>query len=59
MVSGSRERVRAMQRCRKAALKRLSNAYKSEFRAFLRDEYAKAGLSVRISVAHTEHVLHT
>ena len=47
MTEDQKARLRAMQRCRKQALKRLSKAYKDEFRAFLRDEYAKAGLSVR------------
>jgi hypothetical protein len=43
----NKARLRAMQKCRKQALRRLSKAYHDEFRAFLRDEYAKAGLSVR------------
>lgn len=47
MQENEKERLKAMQRCRKAALRRLSKAYHDEFRAFLRDEYAKAGLSVR------------
>lgn len=47
MPNTDKERIKTMQACRKVALRRLRDARRDEFRAFLRDEYAKAGLSVR------------
>lgn len=42
-----RQRHKEMEKCRKRASKRLAKAFSAEYRVFLREEYARSGLTVR------------
>lgn len=44
---GKKERAKQMAKCRKRAHARLAQAFKAEYRTFLREEYSRAGISAR------------